>query len=59
MMNFEVDMNQFEENWVWDMDTVQFGDLIAKTKGKFVTFNGNVYLRLLNEFNIAFTFKAE
>lgn len=59
MMSFAVDMNQFEENWKWDMDTVHYGDLIAKTKGKFVTFNGNVYLRLLNEFNIAFTFKAE
>lgn len=57
MMSFEVDMCQFEENWVWDMDTVQLGDLIAKTKGKFVAFNGNVYLRLLHEFNI--TFKAE
>lgn len=59
MMAFEVDIKQFEENWVWDMDSVQYGDLIAKTKGKFVTFNENVYMRLLNEFSIAFTFKAE
>lgn len=59
MMEFDVDMKQFEENWCWHTDSVHYGDLIAKMNGKFVTYNGSTYMRLLNDFNIAFTFKTE
>ena len=54
-MSFKVNMKQFRENWVWDQDTVHFGERIAKTKGSFFTLEPDVYKRLLAEFNIFFT----
>lgn len=56
-MQFKVNMKHFRKNWVWDEDTVHYGDLIAKTNGNFFTFNGEVYKRLLSEFCIFFTAK--
>lgn len=54
-MQFKVNMKQFRKNWVWNEDTVHYGDRIAKTKGSFFTFDGEVYKRLLNEFCIFYT----
>lgn len=54
-MQFKVNMKQFEKNWVWNEDTVHYGDRIAKTNGSFITFADVVYKRLLTDFNIFFT----
>jgi len=54
-MKISVNMQQFKENWVWDADTVFYGDQIAKANGPFYTFNGDVYKNLLTDFNIFFT----
>jgi len=54
-MQFKVNMKQFRKNWVWNEDTVHYGDRIAKTDGDFFTFAVDVYKRLLNEFCIFYT----
>ena len=55
-MQFSVNMKQFKEKWIWDSDTVHFGNVIAETNGKFYSaFDGNIYKRLLTDFNIFFT----
>ena len=55
-MQFKINMKQFRENWEWNTDTVYFGDKIAKAQGDFYTaFDGEIYKRLLTEFNIFFT----
>jgi hypothetical protein len=54
-MQFAVNMKQFKKNWVWNTDTVHYGDRIAVMNGCFFTFNGDVYKRLLTDFNIFFT----
>jgi hypothetical protein len=55
-MTFSVNMQQFRENWQWSTDTVRFGDMIAKTNGKFFSaFDHATYKRLLTDFNIFFT----
>ena len=54
-MQISINMKQFKENWVWNADTAYFGDMIAKTKGSFFTFDGETYKRLLTDFNIFFT----
>jgi hypothetical protein len=54
-MYFSVNMKQFRSNWIWNADTVAFGDQIAKTDGKFFTLRGNTYKRLLTDFDIFFT----
>ena len=56
-MQFKVNMKQFRQNWIWNTDTVFFGDQIAKCNGDFVTFDGDSYKRLLTDFNIFFTAK--
>lgn len=55
MMSFEVDMKQFRKNWIWNENTVHYGERIEKTNGYFFTFDGDVYKRLLNEFCIFYT----
>lgn len=54
-MLFHINMKQFRENWVWNTDTVHYGDKIAVTNGVFHTFHDAVYHRLLTDFNIFFT----
>lgn len=54
-MDFNINMKEFRKNWVWNTDTIHYGDTIAKTKGKFFTFDGDVYKQLLTDFNIFFT----
>lgn len=56
-MNFSVNMKEFREKFQWNMDTVKFGDHIARTNGKFSTLDGNTYVRLLTEMNIFFVAK--
>ena len=58
-MQFKVNMKQFEKNWVWNEDTVHYGDRIAKTNGSFFTFADDVYKRLLNKFCIFYTVTEE
>jgi hypothetical protein len=58
-VEFKINMEQFRKNWVWNENTVHYGDRIAKTKGDFFTFDGEVYKRLLNEFCIFYTATEE
>lgn len=55
MTEFKVNIKQFRKNWVWNADTVFYGDQIAKANGCFFTFDGSAYSRLLTDFNIFFT----
>ena len=54
-MEIKVDMKQFKANWKWTDETVHYGNKIAQTKGNMFTFDGEVYKRLLTDFNIFFT----
>ena len=54
-MQFNINMKQFRDKWVWNTDTVFYGDQIAKARGSFFTLNGESYKRLLTDFNIFFT----
>ena len=40
-MLFHVNMTQFRQNWVWDTDTVHYGDKIAVDHGGKVGFDGS------------------
>lgn len=57
MTYIQVNMKQFRENWQWDIDNSFFGDRISRCNGKFFTFDGKTYSRLLTDFNIFFTAK--
>ena len=56
-MQITVNMTQFKKNWKWTDESVHFGNKIAQTAGNFFTFDGDVYKRLLTDFNIFFTAK--